>query len=129
MKFTRVNKDTINCIITEDDMDEQGLKLEDLFDKSKEAMDFLHDVMEKAVEEVDYKPQGAFTPMQITVLPDHSISLTLSENHGGIIHNRGVVSDTGFGDGSYSLFIATNHADKIVAASIIFFDDSDLEEC
>ncbi|WP_026660340.1 adaptor protein MecA [Butyrivibrio sp. AC2005] len=83
MKFTRVNKDTINCIITEDDMDEQGLKLEDLFDKSKEAMDFLHDVMEKAVEEVDYKPQGAFTPMQITVLPDHSISLTLSENTDG----------------------------------------------
>ncbi|WP_408070999.1 adaptor protein MecA [Butyrivibrio sp. JL13D10] len=83
MKFTRVNKDTVNCIITEDDMDEQGLKLEDLFDKSKEAMDFLHDVMERAVEEVDYKPQGAFTPMQITVLPDHSISLTLSENADG----------------------------------------------
>lgn len=80
MKFTRVNKDTVNCIITEDDMDEQGLKLEDLFQKSKEAMDFLHDVMEKAVEEVDYKPAGDFTPMQITVLPDHSISLTLSEN-------------------------------------------------
>jgi adapter protein MecA 1/2 len=80
MKFTRVNKDTVNCIITEDDMDEQGLKLEDLFDKSKEAMDFLHDVMERAAQEVDYKPTGAFTSMQITVLPDHSISLTLSEN-------------------------------------------------
>ncbi|WP_026526569.1 adaptor protein MecA [Butyrivibrio sp. VCD2006] len=83
MKFTRVNKDTVNCIITEDDMDEQGLRLEDLFDKSQEAMDFLHGVMEKAAVEVDYKPQGAFTPMQITVLPDHSISLTLSENTEG----------------------------------------------
>ncbi len=80
MKFSRGNKDTVNCIITEDDMDEQGLKLEDLFDKSKEAMDFLHEVMERAAEEVDYKPSGAYTPMQITVLPDHSISLTLSEN-------------------------------------------------
>jgi len=80
MKFTRVNKDTVNCIITEDDMDEQGIKLEDLFDKSKVAMDFLHEVMERAAQEVDYKPSGAYTPMQITVLPDHSISLTLSEN-------------------------------------------------
>ena len=80
MKFIRVNKDTVNCIITEDDMDEQGLKLEDLFHKSQEAMDFLHEVMERAIEEVDYKPTGDFTPMQITVLPDHSISLTLSEN-------------------------------------------------
>jgi adapter protein MecA 1/2 len=80
MEFKRINKDTVTCIITEDDMDEQGIKLEDLFEKKKEAMDFLHEVMKKAEEEVDYKPTGAFMPMQITVLPDHSISLTLSEN-------------------------------------------------
>lgn len=80
MEFRRINKDTITCIITEDDMYEQGIKLEDLFEKKKEAMDFLHEVMKKAEEEVDYKPTGSFMPMQITVLPDHSISLTLSEN-------------------------------------------------
>ena len=80
MEFRRINKDTVTCIITEDDMFEQGIKLEDLFEKKKEAMDFLHEVMKKAEEEVDYKPTGAFMPMQITVLPDHSISLTLSEN-------------------------------------------------
>jgi adapter protein MecA 1/2 len=80
MEFKRINKDTVNCIITEDDMDEQGIKLEDLFEKKKEAMDFLHEVMRKAEEEVDYKPTGSFMPLQITVLPDHSISLTLSEN-------------------------------------------------
>lgn len=80
MEFKRINKDTVTCIITEDDMDEQGIKLEDLFEKKKEAIDFLHDVMRKAEEEVDYKPSGSFMPLQITVLPDHSISLTLSEN-------------------------------------------------
>ena len=80
MEFKRINKDTVTCIITEDDMDEQGIKLEDLFEKKKEAIDFLHDVMRKAQEEVDYKPSGSFMPLQITVLPNHSISLTLSEN-------------------------------------------------
>ncbi len=80
MEFKRINKDTITCIITEDDMFEQGIKLEDLFEKKKEAMDFLHEVMKKAEEEVDYKPTGSFMPLQITVLPDHSISLTLTEN-------------------------------------------------
>lgn len=83
MKFTRINKDTVNCIITEDDLDEQGIKLEDLFERKKEAMDFLHEVVERASEEVDYKPSGSYTPMQITILPDHSISLTLSENTTG----------------------------------------------
>ncbi|RKM57207.1 adaptor protein MecA [Butyrivibrio sp. X503] len=80
MEFKRIDKETVKCIITEDDMDEQGIKLEDLFEKKKEAMDFLHDIMRKAQEEVDYRPTGSFTPMQITVLPDHTISLTLSEN-------------------------------------------------
>ena len=80
MEFKRIDKDTVNCIITEDDMFEQGIKLEDLFEKKKEAMDFLHEVMKKAEEEVDYKPTGSFMPLQITVLPDHSVSLTLSEN-------------------------------------------------
>ncbi len=80
MEFKRINKDTVTCIITEDDMFEQGIKLEDLFEKKKEAMDFLHEVMKKAEEEVDYKPTGSFMPLQITVLPDHSVSLTLSEN-------------------------------------------------
>ena len=80
MEFKRINKDTVTCIITEDDMDEQGIKLEDLFEKKKEALDFLHEVMLKAQEEVDYKPTGSFMPLQITVLPNHSISLTLSEN-------------------------------------------------
>ena len=79
MEFKRINKDTVTCIITEDDMDEQGIKLEDLFEKKKEAMDFLHEVMKKAEEEVDYKPTGSFMPLQITVLPDHSISLTLTD--------------------------------------------------
>ena len=66
MEFKRINKDTVTCIITEDDMFEQGIKLEDLFEKKKEAMDFLHEVMKKAEEEVDYKPTGSFMPMQIT---------------------------------------------------------------
>ena len=38
MEFKRINKDTVTCIITEDDMDEQGIKLEDLFEKKKEAL-------------------------------------------------------------------------------------------
>ena len=54
--------------------------------------------------------------------------LTLSKNQGGIMLNKGVVSETGFGDGCYSLFIAKNDDGKIVAASIIFITDEELEE-
>ena len=37
MEFKRIDNETVNCIITEDDMDEQGITIEDLFEKRKEA--------------------------------------------------------------------------------------------
>ena len=55
-------------------------------------------------------------------------SLTLSKNRGGIMLDKGVISESGFGDGSYSLYIGKNEAGKIVSASIIFIADDELEE-
>ena len=50
------------------------------------------------------------------------------QNHGGILLNKGVVAETGFGDGCYGLFVGKNNDEKIVAASIIFITNSELEE-
>ena len=80
MRFTRINENTVNCIITAEDMDEQGLSIEDLFRKKDEAMAFLREIIARAAEEVDYRPSGSYLPMQIAVLPDRAISLTLSED-------------------------------------------------
>lgn len=55
-------------------------------------------------------------------------SLTLSNNRGGIMQDHGVVSETGFGDGFYPLYIGKNADGNIVAASICFIDDDELEE-
>ena len=85
MKFTRINDHTVNCIITADDMDEQGLSIEDLFQKGDEAREFLQEIILRATQEVGYQPTSAFMPMQIAVLPDQSISVTLSENPGAAI--------------------------------------------
>ena len=64
----------------------------------------------------------------ITTLFGLACSLTMSKNHGGIMLNKGVVSETGFGDGCYPLFIAKNNEGKVVADSIIFITDEELEE-
>ena len=64
----------------------------------------------------------------ITTLFGLACSLTLSKNQGGIMLDKGVVSETGFGDGCYPLFIAKNHEGKIVASSIIFIPEQELEE-
>ena len=45
------------------------------------------------------------------------------------MNDRGVVSETGFGDGSYSLYIGKNNEGKIVSASTILIADDEMEEC
>ncbi len=80
MKFHRIDENTINCVISQEDLESRGLQIEDLFEKKKEAMEFLHVIVDEASREVNFHPQGAITSMQIAVLPDHSVSLTLSED-------------------------------------------------
>lgn len=88
MKFNRVDDTRVECIISEEDLEEYGIGLQDLLTKKKEAMDFLRDIVEKAEEEVDYKPMdGLVMPMQVTVTPDKCISITLSEDPDGTIQD------------------------------------------
>ena len=49
--------------------------------------------------------------------------LTLSEVQGGIIDNRGIVSSSGYGDGSYSLYVIRNEEEKVVITWIDFIDE------
>ena len=82
MKFRRVNDTTINCIITQDDLKEYGLHIDDLFERRKEAEEFFRGIMAEAARQENFNLESEFTSMKIAVLPDHSISLTLSEDPG-----------------------------------------------
>ncbi len=84
MKFRRIDNKTVSCIITPEDMKAHGIKLDDIFEKKEEAMEFLHMVVGEAERRVNFRPQGAVTSMQMSVLPDHSISLTISEQSGAM---------------------------------------------
>lgn len=82
MIFRRIDSKTVNCIITPQDMENHGIRLNDLFERKEQAMEFLHMIVGEAQRRVNFKPEGAVTSMQMTVLPDHSVSLTLSEQSG-----------------------------------------------
>lgn len=80
LKFRRVNDTTINCIITQDDLKEYGLHIDDLFERKKEAEEFFRGIMAEAARQENFNLESEFASMKIAVLPDHSISLTLSED-------------------------------------------------
>jgi adapter protein MecA 1/2 len=80
MNFSRLNDDTIRCFLTSEDLEENGLKVDDFFHNSESAREFLQTVVERAKEEVGYEFDGGPLAMQVTPLPEEEgLVITFSE--------------------------------------------------
>ena len=82
MKFQRINEDTIRCIVYKQDMQEYGIVLEDFFKDKRKIHDFLHQIVERAEQEIGYIPKEGMLSMQIIPINANMISITFSENMG-----------------------------------------------
>lgn len=80
MIFRRVNETTINCIITEEDLAQNGIRIDDLFERKQSALEFIRDTIRQAAAQENFDLQGENTSMRLSVLPDHSVSLTITED-------------------------------------------------
>jgi negative regulator of genetic competence, sporulation and motility len=80
LKFRKINDTTINCIITQDDLKKHGIDLDDLFDRRKNAVEFIRRIILKAASSVNLNIKNDYTSMRISVLPDQSVSLTISQD-------------------------------------------------
>lgn len=80
MKFRKINDTTINCIISQDDLKKHGIDLDDLFDRKKNAVEFIKRIIRKAASSVNLNMKNDYTSMRISVLPDQSVSLTISQD-------------------------------------------------
>lgn len=81
MRFKRINEDTIRCIITEQDMLEHGVDVEDFLRNRGKAREFLHEIVEKAAQEVGYEMQSGMLSMQVMPLPSNALAVTFSEQN------------------------------------------------
>lgn len=80
MTFKRINDTTVNCIITPEDLNANGIKLEDLFERKEEAVKFIRGIIAHAARSENLDLSSESVSMRITVLPDQSVSLTISED-------------------------------------------------
>lgn len=87
MKFKRINVDTVRCLITEEELTQKGLEVEDFLANDGKTESFLREIINKAEEEVGYKVQGGNISVQVSVLPEHVVALTFSEKAGNGIIN------------------------------------------
>lgn len=80
MDFQRIDKNTVQCRMTEEEMNEYGFEIEDFFSPNQEkSRAFLEQIVERAEEEIGYEVEGGLVSMQLMRMPDNSISITFSD--------------------------------------------------
>lgn len=79
MKFKRISTDTVRCLISEEELNENGLALDDFLNNKEKTEEFVRRVIAMAEEEVDYKVQGGPVSVQVAVLDNRTLVLTFSE--------------------------------------------------
>lgn len=80
MDFRRIGKNTVQCRMTEEEVNEYGLEIEDFFTNQEKSREFLETIVEKAEEEIGYHVEHGMVSMQLMRLPDNSLMITFSDH-------------------------------------------------
>ena len=92
MEFSRIDEDTVRCILTEQDMKERGIELEDFFRNKEKVQSFFEEIVEEAKREVAYESSTGVLAVQVMPLPENGLAILFSENQqepdiGGFLKN------------------------------------------
>lgn len=87
MEFERIGKNTVQCRMTVEEMNEYGLRIEDFFTNQKKSRDFLEQLVERAEEEIGYEVESGMISMQLMRMPDDSLVITFSDKGEDGLHN------------------------------------------
>lgn len=85
MRFKRISTDTVRCIVSQEELQEHGLELEDFISNNSRTEEFLREMIELAEEEVGFKVQGGPLTIQVATLPENTLALTFCEKQSGNI--------------------------------------------
>lgn len=79
MKIERIDDKTVKCFISNEELEEFEITYKDFITRSEKAKEVVEEIIEQAIEEVGYKPPQFAMDMQIMMMPDKGMVLTLSE--------------------------------------------------
>ena len=78
MEYQRIDENTIRCIVTEEDMQNFGLNLDEFLTHSRKSDEFLRYIVDEARDELGYQAKHGLVSMRIEVLKDGRISITFA---------------------------------------------------
>ncbi len=82
MKFTRLNDDEIRCVLTEDELGDFGIDLDDIITKNNRTANFFKTLLSEAAKTLGMSDASEIrmASAQISVLKDNSISIVFHGN-------------------------------------------------
>jgi adapter protein MecA 1/2 len=83
MDFRRIDEETVQCILSEEEMNSYGFQIDDFFSEQEKARSFLEHLVELAEEEIGYEAKSGMVSMQIMKMPNNDLVITLSERDPG----------------------------------------------
>lgn len=78
MKFKKIDQYTVRCVLTEEDMIENNIEIEDFFHDRAKVHDFMEILIDKAKDEVGYELNEDVLSMQIMPLPKNGLAITIT---------------------------------------------------
>ncbi len=88
MRIKRVDDKTVKCFLSNEELEAYEIDYKDFINHSDKARQVVQEILEQAAIEVGYKPPKFAFDLQIMVLQDQGILLTLSENDGTVNHAK-----------------------------------------
>lgn len=88
MRIERIDDKTVKCYLSNEEMAEYEITYKDFVTRSPKAKEVVEQIVAQAIEEVGYKPPEFAMDMQIMLMPDQGMILTLSEKTPDEIKNN-----------------------------------------
>ena len=82
MEFSREGNNIIRCVISEEEIEELGFTIDDIISNSSRTQQFMNQIFDMAEQEFDTKFDLGIKSVRADIMPDHTISLTFSEQPG-----------------------------------------------
>lgn len=84
MKFKKVGRHELRCIVSSEEMWESGMQVDDFTHDHAKTEEFIRDILEKAREEIGFECNGSAFSVQVALMADSSVVLTISNEDLGV---------------------------------------------
>lgn len=80
MKFEKMDNGSLRCTLTQYDLEQNGIGLDDFFSNTPIAREFLENLIRRAETEVGFRTTGNMMSIQAAIMSEDEIVLTFSES-------------------------------------------------